>query len=85
MAHNYTHGPSMSDHLVPPTTILQKVGPFEHTKSHNLQSHLIQWVFFVIGKHNLLVQTYKLEVDNLLHKLWHIEEYFDVEQLPNSP
>jgi hypothetical protein len=36
MAHNYAHGPSMFDHLVPPTTILRKVRPFEHTKPHDL-------------------------------------------------
>ncbi len=71
MAHNYTHGPSMSDHIVPPTTILNKVGPFEQAKSHDFQSHLIRWVLFVVDKHNPLAQTYKLKVDILLHKLWH--------------
>jgi hypothetical protein len=29
---NYAHGPSMSNHLKPPTTILQKVKPFAHVK-----------------------------------------------------
>ncbi len=36
MVHNYAHGPSMFDHFVFPTTILQKVGPFKHAKSHDL-------------------------------------------------
>jgi hypothetical protein len=43
------------------------------------------WVLFVKGKHNPLAQTYKLEVYNLLHGSWHIEEYFDVEQLLDFP
>jgi hypothetical protein len=84
MVHNYVYGPSMFDHLVPPTTIFQKVGPFEHTKSHDLQSHPMWWVLFVTSKHNFLVQTYKLEVDNFLHKSWHIEKYLNVKLLPNS-
>jgi hypothetical protein len=34
-------------------------------------------------KHNPLVRTYELEVNNLFHKSWHTKKYFDVEQLPN--
>ncbi len=85
MVQNYTHGPSMSNHLVLPTTIFQKVGPFEHAKSHNLQSHLMWWVLFTTCKHNPFAQTYEPEVDNLFLELWHIEKYFNVEQLSNSP
>jgi hypothetical protein len=85
MAHNYKHGPSMSDHFITPTTIFQKVGPFEHAKSHNLQSHPMWRVLFTASKHNPLAQTYELEVDNLLHISWHIKEYLDVEQLLDSP
>jgi hypothetical protein len=36
MVHNYAHGPSMSNHLVPPTIIFQKVGPSKHAKSQDL-------------------------------------------------
>ncbi len=79
MAHNYAHVPSMSNHFIPPTTIFQKVGPSKHAKSHNLQSHLMWWVLSTIGKHNPLVRTYKLEVDNLLHESWHTKEYFGAE------
>ncbi len=75
MAHNYTHGLSMSNHLILPTTILRKAGPFEHVKSHDLQSHPMWWELFVASKHNPLIQTYKPKVDNLLHKLWHIKGY----------
>jgi hypothetical protein len=32
MAHNYTHGPSMSNYLDLPTTTHQKVAPFTHAK-----------------------------------------------------
>jgi hypothetical protein len=85
MVHNYTHGPSMSDHLVPPTTILQKVGPSKHVKSHDMQSHPMWWVLFSTSKHNPLAQTYELEVNNLFHKSWHTKKYLDVKQLPDSP
>jgi hypothetical protein len=37
------------------------------------------WVLFIVGKHNPLAPTYKFEVYNLLHELWHIEKYLDVE------
>jgi hypothetical protein len=43
------------------------------------------WVLFATNKHNPLAQTYKLDVNNLLHESWHIKEYFGVEQLPYSP
>jgi hypothetical protein len=36
MVHNYAHGPSMFDHLVPLITILWKVGPFKQAKSHDM-------------------------------------------------
>ncbi len=85
MAHNYVHGPSMFDHLVPPTTILQKLGPSEHAKSHDLQSHPMWWVLSIGGKHNPLVRTYELEVNNFLHKSWHIEKYLGAKLLPDSP
>jgi hypothetical protein len=85
MVHNYTHGPSMFNHLVLQTTILRKVGPFKHAKSHDLQSHPIWWELFATSKHNPLVQTYKPKVDNLFHKLWHTEKYLSVKQLPNFP
>jgi hypothetical protein len=42
-------------------------------------------MLFVINTQNLQVQTYELKADNHLHKLWHIEEYLDVEQLLDSP
>ncbi len=34
---------------------------------------------------NPFTRTYELEVDNLLHELKFIKEYFNVEQLPDSP
>jgi hypothetical protein len=43
------------------------------------------WVLFTTCKHNPFAQTYEPEVDNLLLELWHIEKYFNVEQLSNSP
>jgi hypothetical protein len=58
MAHNYAHGPSMFDHLIPPT-IFRKIRLFEHTKSQDLQSHPMWWVLFIVGKHNPLAQTYE--------------------------
>jgi VanZ family protein len=76
MAHNYAHGPSMSNHFVLPTNILRKVRPFKHAKSHDLQSHPMWWVMSVAGKHNPLAQTYKPKVDNLCFELWHTKEYF---------
>jgi hypothetical protein len=85
MVHNYAHGPSMFDHLIPPTTILQKVGPFEHAKSHDLQSHLMWWVLSATSKHNPLARTYEPTVNNFFHKSWHTEEYFGIEQLLDSP
>jgi hypothetical protein len=43
------------------------------------------WVLSIAGKHNLLAQTYKLEVDNLPHESWHTKEYLNAKQLLNSP
>jgi hypothetical protein len=40
---------------------------------------------YVISKHNPMVQTYELEVDNLFHKSWHIEKYFGAKQLIDFP
>jgi hypothetical protein len=85
MVHNYAHGPSMFDHLVLPTIIFRKVGPFEHAKSHDLQSHLMWWVLFAASKHNPLARTYEPMINNFLHKSWHTEEYLSIEQLLDSP
>jgi hypothetical protein len=85
MAHNYAHGLSMFDHLEPPTTILQKVGPSKHAKSHDLQSHLMWWVLFVADKYYPFIRTYKPEVDNLFHESWHIEKYLGAKQSSNFP
>jgi hypothetical protein len=85
MAHSYTHGPSMSDHFVLPTTICWKVGPTKHAKSHNLQSHPMWWVLFTSSKHNPLARTHKPEVNILLHESWHTEKYPSVEQMSNFP
>jgi hypothetical protein len=42
-----------------------------------MQSHLMWWVSSILGKRNPLVQTYELEVDNLLHESWHTEKYLN--------
>jgi hypothetical protein len=39
MVHNCAHGPSMSNHLSPPTTTLQKVKPVTHVEECIMQSH----------------------------------------------
>jgi hypothetical protein len=69
----------MSNYFILPTTIFWKVGPFEHAKSHNLQSHPMWWVLSDAGKHNPLARTYEPKVNNLLLELWHIEKYPNVE------
>jgi hypothetical protein len=48
-------------------------------------THPMWWVLSITNKHNPLARTYELEVDNLLHESWHIEEYLDVKQLTDSP
>jgi hypothetical protein len=43
------------------------------------------WMLSIASKHNPLAQTYKLEVNNLFHESWHIEECLGAKQLLDFP